>query len=506
MIRAGPPGAAVFAFSDDDVIVTSPEELDPFPGLDQVWNGVSARYPEPEDGWADGKRRSGSTPSYRAQDGGRLRVAPLQFRTVGYRAQVQRLMASALKDGRRFRRHSVVLPPEARALGPLDVVEWTSARHGYEAKQFSVDLLEDLPSGCVALALREIDPSDYDFAAGDLLPTTVGFLGRPPRLPQPLDFGAEGVSLPDAAGTARRPGIKLDWNPLRKAAGVRYQLQLRDRPDELPLLGGHDTSDDDLSPSTLEVFAGEPLEVRADEPLVAAYLADILAGTTIITAGVLPAAAYRIRARYVPNGGWCPWIEVETPDTRVSALDLDAALNSRIDDAQSKADAAASDAANAVATANAAKGIAEALAGDTIADLEALLAAFAGVDAGDIIENRLLTLRALQSGWNADPTFQLWASGSPEKWTATGLSGIGGPFAGFYGGGLALDIPSGAVAVTLTAASTVAGEMPAADADAPWLVLYALVTFTSGNPDALRLRAEWLPAAARPGSPATCRG
>ena len=224
---------------------------------------------------------------------------------------------------------------------------------------------------------------------------------------------------------------------------MRYQLQLAGRPDELPLLGGHDTSDDDLSPSTLEVFEGEPLEVRADEPLVAAYLPDILAGTTIITAGVLPAAAYRIRARYVPNGGWCPWIEVETPDTRVSALDLDAALNSRIDDAQSKADAAASDAANAVATANAAKGIAEALAGDTIADLEALLAAFAGVDAGDIIENRLLALRALQSGWNADPTFQLWASGSPEKWTATGLSGIGGPFAGFYGGGLALDIPSG---------------------------------------------------------------
>ena len=36
--------------------------------------------------------------------------------------------------------------------------------------------------------------------------------------------------------------------------------------------------------------------------------------------------------------------------------------------------------------------------------------------------------------------------------------------------------------------------MPAADPDAPWLVLYALVTFTSGNADALRLRAEWLPA------------
>ena len=51
LIKAGPPGASVFAFSDDDVIVTSPEDFDPFPGLDQVFNGVTATYPEPEDGW-----------------------------------------------------------------------------------------------------------------------------------------------------------------------------------------------------------------------------------------------------------------------------------------------------------------------------------------------------------------------------------------------------------------------------------------------------------------------
>ena len=45
VIRAGPPAAAVFAFSDDDVIMTSPEELDPFPGLDQVWNGDECPLP-----------------------------------------------------------------------------------------------------------------------------------------------------------------------------------------------------------------------------------------------------------------------------------------------------------------------------------------------------------------------------------------------------------------------------------------------------------------------------
>ncbi|MFO1141186.1 MAG: phage tail protein [Amaricoccus sp.] len=492
VIRAGPPAAPVFAFSDDDVIVTSPEELDPFPGLDQVFSGISARYPEPEDGWNDKDAPRRVNAGYVIEDGGRLRVASLSFPSVPFRAQVQRLMASALKDGRRFRRHTVVLPPEARALGPLDTVAWTSDRHGYDGKQFTVDLIEDLPSGCVALALREVDPSDYDFAAGELLPTSVGFLGRPDRLPQPLDFGAEGVSLPDAAGNARRPGIRLDWNPLRQATGVRYQLQLLDRPDDLPLLGGHDTSDDDWSPSYLEVFAGVPLEVEADAPLVADTLSDILAGTTIITANVLPAACYRIRARYVPNGGWCPWIDVETPDTRVSAIDLDAALNSRIDTAASAAEAAAADAAAALGMAQDALDQVTTLAGDTISDLEHLLEELGGMDTGDIVAARTLALAALQTGWNADPTFQLWSSGTLDRWSTAGLSTSASPFAGVYGGGLALDIPAGASAATLIASSAVSGQMPAADAEAPWLVLYALVTFTAGSPEALRVRAEWL--------------
>ena len=79
------------------------------------------------------------------------------------------------------------------------------------------------------------------------------------------------------------------------------------------------------------------------------------------------------------------------------------------------------------------------LAGDTIADLQDLLDALEGVDAGDIIDNRLLALAALETGWNADPTFQRFISDLPDKWTATGLTGNGGPFAGHCGGGLALD-------------------------------------------------------------------
>ena len=171
---------------------------------------------------------------------------------------------------------------------------------------------------------------------------------------------------------------------------------------------------------------------------------------------MLPAAAYRIRARYVPNGAWCPWIEVETPDTRVSALDLDAALNSRIDTATSKADAAAADAAAALGKAQDALDQVTTLAGDTIADLEALLAELGGVDAGDIIAARLLGARA-----------RCRRAGTPTRRSSSGAraGSTGGrrpgsraparPFAGYYGGGLALDVPSGALAATVIASSAV---------------------------------------------------
>ena len=114
LIKAGPTTASVWAFSDDDVIVTAPEDFDPFPGLDGVFNAVAATYPEPEDGWQPKDAPKRYRPSYRAADGGRLQAAALQFPAVPYRSQVQRLMKSGARG-------SAPLPPAhagAAARGP----------------------------------------------------------------------------------------------------------------------------------------------------------------------------------------------------------------------------------------------------------------------------------------------------------------------------------------------------------------------------------------------------
>ena len=237
---AGPPGAAVFAFSDDDVIVTSPEELDPFPGLDQVFNGVSRQLPRARGRLGSRRKpRSGSTrpTTPRTAAGCRWR-RPQPSRRCRYRAQVQRLMASALKDGRRFRRHTVVLPPEARALGPLDVVAWTSLRNGYATSSSPSTRSRTCQRLRRGLALREVDPADYDFAAGELLPTASAFSAGRRGCRGRSTSAPRASACPTLSGTGRRPAIRLDWNPGPRAAGVRWRYRLLALADQVPLAGG----------------------------------------------------------------------------------------------------------------------------------------------------------------------------------------------------------------------------------------------------------------------------
>ncbi|MGN6146870.1 MAG: phage tail protein, partial [Mesorhizobium sp.] len=51
-MHVGAPGAAVYSFTDEQIIVTEARSFDPFPGLEQTFNGAQASYPEPAEKWA----------------------------------------------------------------------------------------------------------------------------------------------------------------------------------------------------------------------------------------------------------------------------------------------------------------------------------------------------------------------------------------------------------------------------------------------------------------------
>ncbi|NOX39754.1 MAG: hypothetical protein GXP05_04370 [Alphaproteobacteria bacterium] len=117
--RSGAPGLPVYFFTDDDVIITEEQELDPFPGLESTYNGLQATFPDPNSLWNPKEAPPRYNPIWEAQDQGRRLIANIQYNAAPYSDQVQRLMVASVNEERRFRRHTLVLPPDAAILEPL---------------------------------------------------------------------------------------------------------------------------------------------------------------------------------------------------------------------------------------------------------------------------------------------------------------------------------------------------------------------------------------------------
>ena len=293
-VRAGGLGLPVYFFTDDDIIATRPEEFDPFPGLGETFNAISATYPEPASLWESREAPPRYNATWEAEDGHRRLVAALALPAVTHPRQVQHLMQAAIRDHRRMRRHNLTLTPAAAMLEPLDVISWTSARNGYVAKSFEVaEVAEDLRSCLPQIAIREVDPGDYDWQPADELPDPVTETGLVRPVAQAVPgFSAYGISLTDANGVARRPAIQLIWD-------------------------GADLDD-------VEALEWE-LRCAGTTDLVAqGSTANVEAGRLRVAGGILPATAYQARARLVVRRkrAWTAWISATTPDTRAGTEDI----------------------------------------------------------------------------------------------------------------------------------------------------------------------------------------
>ncbi|MGI3128191.1 phage tail protein [Nitratireductor sp. PBL-C9] len=296
-IHVGAPALPSYFFSDDSIAITQDQSFDPFPGLEQTYNGVSATYPEPQAAWAmkDAPRRISQ--AFVDEDDGRELIAAIEFNAVPFPIQVQRLQKSLMEDNRRFRRHRHTLPPEAWLLEPLDTVSWTSARNGYANKLFLISSMDDLENSNQAVSIQEVDPGDYVWTpATDELPYSVGPMG--PIEPQPqvmYDWTAAPATVPDNDGQPRRPAILLGWHgDIQDTQGVEFEVRLA---------------------TTAEiVYRG-----RTDQVLV---------GQLLISQGLLPAMDYQVRGRYLPYSNrpslWSGWLAVRTPDVKFDVyLDID---------------------------------------------------------------------------------------------------------------------------------------------------------------------------------------
>ncbi|MFC3163050.1 phage tail protein [Ciceribacter thiooxidans] len=291
----GAPGSAVYSFTDDDILVTEGQSLEPFPSLDETINGIEASYPEPSEVWASKTAPARYDATLEAADGDRRLLTNVDFKACPFANQVQRLMVAILNDARKFRVHQFFLPPDAYPLEPNDVVSWTSDRNGYANKKFLVEAIVGRPTINQLVTLREIDPADYDWSTDLELPTAVGWTG--PIIPPAQAFDGWEVqpdTIYDAANNARRPAIKvLAPDDLDDVRNVRVQVR--------------------RATTTAIIFDVDSLPYS--DPW-----AWILNGT------FLPAQTYEVRGKLIPYSTrtteWSAWLEVILPDIRLTSDDL----------------------------------------------------------------------------------------------------------------------------------------------------------------------------------------
>lgn len=300
-IRVGGPGLPSYFMTDADIVVTKDHQFDPFPGLSETFNGITAAHPEPASLWESTDAPARYSAEWEAEDGDRRLLASLSLPACPYASQVQRLMAAYIADHRRFRRHNFALPPEAAVLEPLDSISWTSQRYGYTAKVFEVDAASDsLMTMYQAISVRERDSGDFVWAVEDYLPVTLPPVGTTAPVTQTVpDFAVSAVTLTDSAAADRRPAIRLDWDGdgADDATGLAWEIRLAGGTDAV-LTGTH---------------------------------GNFAAGFTVISAGIIAGEDYEVRARPVVNRAtvWTDWEPVTAPVVLITATDIKVGAVSR---------------------------------------------------------------------------------------------------------------------------------------------------------------------------------
>lgn len=297
-ILVGAPGAAVYSFSDNDILVTKGQNYTPFPGLDATYNGIEATYPEPLEKWATKDAPARYSTDLESADGNRRLASGVTFEAVPFPVQVQRLMKLLIEEDRRFRVHSFYLPPDAWTLEPNDVVSWTSVRNGYSNKKFLVVRIDGERSFNQLVVLKEIDPSDYDWSTDEQVPISVGPVGPIVQPSHPM-FGWQALPAVffDSAGNARRPSIEVFYAGDQDGVDrVRVEVFLKEDGSR--------------------AFVGE---IPYQAPLDQQY-------STILNGVFLPNEDYQVQGIFVSNIGknfsWSGLIDVTTPNVLLGEGDV----------------------------------------------------------------------------------------------------------------------------------------------------------------------------------------
>lgn len=217
----GAPGASVTSITDRDIIATMEQTDDLFKPLQDTFNVAQGSYPSPEACWEMKDAPTRYFQNFIDEDGEELSLN-MEFPFVFERNQVQRLMKAAVRESRRQRLHTIVLPPAFARLECYDVFTWDSGRNGYIDKKFLIIQKDDLLNCCQQITCREMNPEDYDWDAVDdefdsYDPTTDS---TDPETPvREFTVAADYIDRP-AAGKDK-PAILVTWDWFEEDLDIR---------------------------------------------------------------------------------------------------------------------------------------------------------------------------------------------------------------------------------------------------------------------------------------------
>jgi hypothetical protein len=285
--RVGGPGSPAYVFTDDDLVITDPDQLTPFPGLDKTYNAINASYPAPDSIYQTKAAPVRTDSTYQTADGSRYLSADLKLPACPYPNQVQRLQLALLQDDRRFRQHQLTLPPDAAILEPLDSVSWTSSENGYTSKVFeAAKIVDDQTTILQTVSLRERDSGDYTWSSTDQIAQTAPSVagGLLPAAQAIAAWAVTGITVPDSLGLRDLSAIKVTWN---------------------------DPGSDDVQAILIEV------EDNAGTLISSSRYDNVANGFAVITDGIIGGNTYSARGKIVPYSGrgttWSSWLSATAP-------------------------------------------------------------------------------------------------------------------------------------------------------------------------------------------------
>ncbi len=293
--RVGPPGVAVYTFADADILITDAQDFSPFPSFADSYNGVHASYPDPASLWESKEASPLYNATYEAADQAQRLVADLSLPACPFGAQVRRIQSAYIKEERRFRRHTQMLPADCAHLEPLDAMAWTSTANGYTAKLFeAAEIVEDVMTGWRRITARERDAADYNYPGDLVAPAGTSSVSVAPANMAVPTFGVAGLSLLDPGGIARRPALQITWDgtDLDAVTGIEFEVRLT---------------------------ASGAMVKRTS-------IGDVASGLLIVSDGIIASTSYQARARLTAPGigtVWTAWLPASSPAVFVKPADLD---------------------------------------------------------------------------------------------------------------------------------------------------------------------------------------